>query len=574
MSEGQHQPLGQRTQLDSAIATNGLRFNPSFLPGLAQEDWPNVAKPGRPFEIPYSEWRELGHAARIGSENNAVRSYLGTKDEAYRIELARVAALIPEMPAEQSVNVVIPAYNEDATIGPTLYALLQTASSSEIASWGITVVVNRPLRSISSASDAERDTREAQALEATIETIEEIRRQFPALDLQYVVVEPPAAVAGVGLARALGHDLVALRSLNRDEAQRSTPLYVQTLDADTVALNPNFISVVLSHLRDDQYQRDFFRQRTHYPVSDMKQHPLLHAMNFFWVDTISTLSRHTDMAWTTGAATLVSLHASAATGGVIPFRFTNGVDEDIRIGTAIRLRRGMGNPEGQGEIPEPLVFTDPSRALLGVKDILRGVQSSGLTEGRGYLTRDMHEMARLIKYWRNFDTAALEQIERSGDGNLSWLESQEAFEAAVPPVVLEVLANSFRELAREGLVQQFARGMSPRAAEIYSHFSEGRTPFCAMSDEFTVWERSVRDSAANTEDPAVAELREVFERASVKATQLVIEIMRSHGIEAHEALGVDLTPPGPEADAPVPWAINVRSTAGYREDLQRYFGLV
>lgn len=543
-------------------------INASVLPGMSVPEWATLAAAAKPELVSPREWSRLPTADKIAQENLAATNLLAGKQPGYTTALEALAGVMPEMPARQRVGIVMPAYNEHATIADTLQLLIRQSSSQggpvDPELFGITVVVNRPV-----TDDAAREARDVDQLNRTIVAITNMQAAYPEIDLQYVVVEAPRDKAGVGLARMVGHDLAALRSLRRDASTRETPFYIQTMDADTPRMNPEYLSILLAAPERDGYSKDLYRQAPRLPQSDLQSHPLLHAMDFLWTDTIRSISEHSDSAWTAGAGILVSLFSHASAGGVFPFRLSRGVDEDLRIGIHARLRREPGDSSGQGQIETALFETDPRRPILVIGDLLQTLQERNMLEQRGVLTRDLHDIATLLKSYLDFHDTEIRGKNSPHYDTTAWLESSEAFEKAVPAHVVELIANSYRELMRVEISLDRAKRVFPAAANVYADFTSGQSAYSIMRGTYNKLELAVAQGALAEPDAAGSEaMQQIFSEASDTATEMMAAVLRSHGFEV-EIEKADPTPPGGGPSDRLAAPIRIVSTEGYRQQLLR-----
>lgn len=541
-----------------------IRFEPSAVPGLKPEDWASITSPQRHPLPSVNDYAKLSTAEKIALENTAIHSYLDQKSPEYRAEIERIAQALPPMSPRCKLELVAPAYNEHATIGDTLKAV---ANASNVLNslfsrdeWGLTVIVNRPV-----TNDPQREATDSENLKVTVNAIDGFQRANPDFRLSFLVLECPKEKANVGLARAVVHDVTAMRSALRPTETREAPMYIQTIDADTTHLNPQFFDIILGRLAADGYSMDFYRERDEFPADVITHYPMAHVIDFMWNDTISRLAFKTDQAWTVGRCMTVSLLAHCSAGGVYPFKFQGGVDEDIRIGTTIRLMRGMGNTSGQAEIDEPLLESDATRALMGITEVLQAHERGDLDHDGGKLTRDLHEAARLLKYYRNFHELDIVSSDQFRQPDASWLESKEKFEKAMPLLAIEAIANSFRQLAIDSLLQQNLRLVSQDARDIFAHFSEGRAPYSTMILQMTDWCGEVMDNPVH---PQRRFVEGAIQLANREASLMTLGILKARGIEAYldenEVVGLsDGT--GPESRIPRP--VRVTGVEGLRQSL-------
>lgn len=533
----------------------------SLLPGLSLAAWRDLSC-GPRHVVPPMVWSTLPPPAKIEEERGAVRELFARKDAGYVRALDGLAEVMPAMSPAQRIGIVMPAYNEQSVITTTLDLLVRQSTSRgglvDPSHFGVTVVVNRPV-----TDDPQREGRDRANLMQTVVAITNYQAAHPEIDLQYVVVEAPRAVAGVGLARMVGHDLAALRSSRRE--RQDAPFYIQTMDADTPRMNPRCVSILLESLDRDGYSKDFYRQAPTLPLQDMRRYPLLHAMDFLWTDTIRAIAENTDSAWTAGAGILVSLYAHAGAGGIFPFRLNRGVDEDLRIGIHARLRRESGDITGQGQIEEPIYETDPRRVILVIGDLLQTLGERGLLTERGPLTRDIHDIATLLRSYLDFHETEIRVQNSPHHDSLDWLATPEAFARAVPPQVVEVIANSYRELMRVEVSLDCAKRQIQKAASVYEGFTSGQSAYSIMRGTYNHLELEFA-SDGSFESPDREVMEEIFRLASDRATNMMVRVLRDRGFE----VAVDDADPAPPGALPtdiLASPIRIISSEGYRERL-------
>jgi hypothetical protein len=226
--------------------------------------------------VPLETWENLAIPEKIQHEQQAIAGYFSRKDTEYVHAIVSAVDALPPMPATQRITLIVPAYNEHASISEALNALLkQTPSHGGAADpslWGALIVINRPV-----VSDAERNRVDAENMADTIKQIEEFKKAHPELDLNYVKAEIPASLAGVGMARMIGHDICAMRSFTRPSDARVAPWFIQTFDADNSKLHPEYLPRLLGQIEADNFNKDFYREAPRFPLEELRRCPLLHA---------------------------------------------------------------------------------------------------------------------------------------------------------------------------------------------------------------------------------------------------------------------------------------------------------
>jgi hypothetical protein len=343
------------------------------------------------------------------------------------------------------------------------------------------------------------------------------------------------------------------------------------MDGDTTKLSAEFFRIIFDQLRSTNFEGDYYRQRDRFPREAIARFPLLHSFDFMWNDLISDLSMRTDQAWTIGRCTLISVGAHCAAGGVMPFRLVNGVDEDIRIGTHINLLRNRRGERSHAiQIQEHVLESDPARALRGMSEVLDAVNRAGVGEPIP-LTRDLHEAARLLKYYRNFHDLHLTDPLSYAEPNLGWLGSEGEFERALPRRALELCANSYFQLAQEELYLERLREESRIAEMIYGLFESGRHPYSSARDLVFRW-RAQKDLPQEVTgrpplNPQVIE--SIHHDCAAEAAQLMCDILERQGIIARVRSDVrGYAPATGKADEVLPQPIEVVESALYRAKLR------
>lgn len=532
------------------------------LPGFKRSDWPSLSRAPEAV-IPLCTWEQLSTSEKIQHEQQAIAEYFSRKNPDYVHAIVSRVDELPAMSATQRITLVVPAYNEHASIGEALKALLgQTPSHGGAADpslWGALIVVNRPV-----VSDAERNAIDSDNMAKTISQIEAFKSAHPELDIHYVKAEIPAPIAGVGMARMIGHDVCAMRSLKRPSDQRVAPWFIQTFDADNSKLHPEYLPRLLSQIEADNFSKDFYREAPRFPLEDLRSCPLLHASDILWTETLRGIAWNGGSPWTAGAGILVSGYAHFSAGGVFPFKYDVGVDEDLRIGIHAKALRGAEGLNALGDFKLPLFETDPRRNLLAIGDLLATIQQEGVTEPLQPFSQNLADIATLLSSYRNFHETAIRGKNYPKHPDTSWLDSPESFREAVPAVALQILANSYLDLIRIDLSVHLFVEKFEWAKEVYSKFARGDFAYSTMRGLCQA-EALSRLHGASEDQAEAKEIREIFCDAAATASSVMSEILQSYGIDA---VKMEVDPLPPAEGSPFPIMLHITSTDRYREYLR------
>ncbi|MSU74807.1 hypothetical protein EXS57_03460 [Candidatus Kaiserbacteria bacterium] len=167
----------------------------------------------------------------VEREQKRVRAYLEMQEKDYIDELNKLAAQISPMNEKCRVSVIIPANFEEKYLDNLLtqYTKQNNEEGGELDkdSFEINIIINRKVGKPSDAS---------------VEVIEEWKKNNPGYHVNVIDVEFPPEKANVGTARKYITDLSLLRSIERK--QTAGPLYIESEDADLFSIDKRTIAKI------------------------------------------------------------------------------------------------------------------------------------------------------------------------------------------------------------------------------------------------------------------------------------------------------------------------------------------
>lgn len=276
------------------------------------------------------------------------------------------------------------------------------------------------------------------------------------------------------------------------------------------------------------------------------------------------MSEKTDHPWTAGAGILVSLYSHAEAGGVFPFKFDSGVDEDFRIGYhAVAIREDKDN---LCQI-EPVLFeTDPRRLIVVANDLIAQIQEDYLSADSTSISKDYSSVVTGFKTYLNFHTSLIRTKNNPVQNDPTWIFNPSDFNSVLPTFAIEVVANAYREFVRENLAFHYSKDKFEKVDQAVRNFEGGEFAWYYATKAYSEFEAHIsKEIRAGSKDPV---FRKILNKAARESSLIIKKILENHGFEC-SINECDSLPSGSEPTSPIPLAVRITNVDQYRERLKK-----
>ncbi len=391
-----------------------------------------------------------------------------------RMVQARGTHLPGSVDTSRRLQFVVPAYREGENIGTFLSAVKKQGEATPTTDWGVTFVIDHavPYKNLRETSAVQRMRNE---ITSFIEQNPEYAGRVDSI-VYARRAETTTPILPVGLARKVGEDVIMYERLlaaQRGE-ETTTPLYLSQIDIDSSTLTPGLFAEIMEELPTEEADSPaIVRVRGSFDREDVKANPHLHPLQMMWEGATSQVGEHTKHnPFTIGRFSVIPARELAITGGgfakKLPFP-----DEDIRKG--IQIGWNLDNVDVV-EV-EGKYSTSARRELVMMNTLMQMSRETG-----GDFNLATLKCAALIDMYGDW----AKHTYRKDLGNVTVYDTKDAFmnseyfNAPLPPVLIEQMANAFYRFTTFSMFAVDALADHPQAQEVQglkNRFLKGEIPY-------------------------------------------------------------------------------------------------
>jgi|GEM_PF-2236664 len=495
-------------------------------------DCPSVYEPNRPL----IESINNGELVTQVTAFNEYFKNIEEKDPAYMVQIKSIVGNRSQLFPDPSLTpprlrFIVPAYREGENMPRYLESMKQQFEQAGTEDIGVTFVMDYAIPH-KNPHEEEAEVVMKDAVHTFLDTNPQYRGRVDYMTYTRAQ-DTPTAILPVGLARKVGEDVTMYESWQNGQKNGgdTKPLYIGQMDIDADTMTPGLFGQIARELPEaEDANPTIVRVRGSFDRGDVKANPHLHPLQMMWEGATSQVGEHTKHnPFTIGRFSVIPARELAITGGGFAKKL-DFPDEDIRKG--IQIGWQLDNVD-VAEV-EGKYSTSARRELQMMNTLMQMSQETG-----GDFSLAILKCAALIDMYGDW----AKNTYRKQLGNVTVYDttdafmSSEYFNAPLPPVLIEQMANAFYRFTTFSMFAVDSLADDPRAPEVTdlkNKFLRGEIPYFQVQLDTM----ALIYDLARSDPQRFEKLKPILAHVDRNAQQAVSNILVDQGVDfsvqAHE----------------------------------------